>query len=94
MGCMGLWPMDSSYIGTTIPLNANIPHIVARAARWVLGGRGLLTQERTANCCILYKLSAVLGLWTKPAQVSGCSSVAADELFLIPGHLLPGGEMG
>lgn len=67
MGCMGLWPIDSSYIGTIIPLNANKPQIVARAACWVLGGHGLLTRERTVNCCILYKLGAVLGLQTKPA---------------------------
>lgn len=66
MGCMGLCPIDSSYIGTIIPLNANKPQIVARAACWVLGGHGLLTRERTANCCILYKLGAVLGLQTKP----------------------------
>lgn len=67
MGCMGLWPIDGSGIGTIIPLNANIPLIITKAVRWALGVHGLLSKERTENCSILYQPGVVWGLLTKSA---------------------------
>lgn len=94
MGCMGLWPIDGSCIGTIIPLNANIPQIMTKAVCWALGIHGLLSKEDRK---LLHFIPArcSLGAFDK-VSIGGRvhSPAAADRVCLIPGHLLPAGEIG